>query len=75
MSDANNKVDTPQGVTEGGGGKTGPSPELRDRVVSGDRNTGKLRDKQTRNPQARDPGETPRDKPVEEEADKDIKGR
>jgi hypothetical protein len=39
------KVDTPRGVTRGGGGTTGPSPELRDRVISGDRNTGRLADK------------------------------
>ena len=38
------RVDTPRGVTPGGGGDTGPSPELRKRVVSGDRNTGGLAD-------------------------------
>ncbi len=33
-------ADTPTGVGGGGGGETGPSPGLRDKVVSGDRNTG-----------------------------------
>jgi hypothetical protein len=62
------KTDTTRGVTTGGGGETGPSPELRRRVVSGDRNTGEPGNKQKRHK-----GEQPRDKPVEEEADKDIK--
>jgi hypothetical protein len=65
---AESKTDTPRGVSRGGGGETGPLPELQDRVVSGDRNTGDPHDKQKRTE-----GETPRDKPVEEEADKDIK--
>lgn len=67
MSQARN-TDTAQGVTRGGGGDTGPAPELRDRVISGDRNTG-----DTQNKQKRQGGEKPRDKPVEEEADKDVK--
>jgi len=33
-------TDTPEGVTRGGGGATGPKPELQKRVVSGDRETG-----------------------------------
>jgi hypothetical protein len=64
----NTPTDTPQGVTRGAGGKTGPDPKLRKKVVSGDRNTGEASDKLKRRG-----GETPRDKPVEEEADKDIK--
>jgi hypothetical protein len=43
-------TDTARGVTTGGGGKTGPSPELRRRVVSGDRNRGEPQDK--KNPRA-----------------------
>src|SRR5690348_5684899 len=39
------RTDTARGVTTGGGGKTGPSPELRRRVVSGDRNRGDPQDK------------------------------
>ena len=62
------QTDTPRGVSTGGGGHSGPDPALHRRVVSGDRNTGNPANKQRR-----DPGETPRDKPVEEEADKDVK--
>lgn len=67
MSSSTEKTDTSRGVTRGGG-KTGPSPGLQDRVVSGDRNTA-----DPLNREKRAPGETPRDKPVEEEADKDVK--
>jgi hypothetical protein len=42
---AGKKIDTPRGVTRGGGGATGPSPALRDHVISGDRNTGRLAEK------------------------------
>ena len=42
------KVDTSRGVTRGGGGDTGPLPSLGKRVVSGDRNTGRLAEKSTR---------------------------
>lgn len=62
------RTDTGQGVSRGAGTESGPDPGLRDRVVSGDRNTGEPVDKQRRKP-----GEVPRDKPVEEEADKDVK--
>jgi hypothetical protein len=64
----NQPTDTPRGVTPGGGGATGPSPFLHDKVVSGDRNTGEPGDKLKRRE-----SETPRDKPVEEEADKDVR--
>jgi hypothetical protein len=40
------KIDTSRGVTRGAGGDTGPLPNLRKRVVSGDRNTGEPGDKQ-----------------------------
>jgi hypothetical protein len=62
------RTDTTQGATMGGGGATGPNPDLHERVVSGDRNTGRMRDKP-----ARHSDEQPRDKPTEEEADRDVK--
>jgi hypothetical protein len=40
---------------------------LRERVVSGDRNTGGARSKQSRGP-----GDAPRDKPVEAAADEGV---
>lgn len=68
MSEIREKTDTPQGLSEGGGGKSGPSPDLHERVVSGDRNAGDPANKQRRRE-----NEMPRDKPVESEADKDVK--
>lgn len=61
-------IDTPRGVTIGAGGETDPLPDRRSRVMSGDRNTGTPDDKLRRRN-----GETPRDKPVEGEADKDVR--
>jgi hypothetical protein len=45
-------TDTPQGVSRGGGGETGPKPELQKRVVSGDRNSG---DPERRLPAGKEP--------------------
>jgi hypothetical protein len=36
---------TPESTNMGGGGKTGPQPDLKDKVISGDRNTGDPADK------------------------------
>ncbi len=50
---------------------SGADPAPRKPVVAGDRNTGEPGDKLNKIKRRRD--ETPRDKPVEEEGDKDIR--
>ena len=62
-----NQTDTPRRATEGGCGSAGPDLRLRERVVSGNRNTGGPGNKQSHG------DETPREKRVGKGADKDVK--
>lgn len=66
MNAKTKQVDAPRGASPVGNKGSDLDPALPDRRV---REDGSIADSSQR----RRPGETPRDKPVEEEADKDVK--